>query len=220
MRAAKRLRLRPALALSSQTLSSCSSIRRPSIAASDPAPLATEALRGEGAILVNRDGKRFMQALHKDAELGAARYRGARRVRRNCRGPRRVPRLPRKRSARISRPRSRPFMRLAKAAGIDPVTDLIPVAPAAHYHMGGVATDANGRTSVAGFVGGRRSGLHRAAWRQSVGLEFACSKPLCSARVRPAIFARCLPPKLSSRAPNWSASNATAWPISITAPRH
>ncbi|MGV8951941.1 MAG: FAD-binding protein, partial [Cypionkella sp.] len=35
----------------------------------DPAPLATEALRGEGAVLVNRDGLRFMQALHPDAEL-------------------------------------------------------------------------------------------------------------------------------------------------------
>ena len=36
-------------------------------------------------------------------------------------------------------------------AGIDPARDLIPVAPAAHYHMGGVATDANGRTSLDGL---------------------------------------------------------------------
>ncbi|HUO53766.1 MAG TPA: FAD-dependent oxidoreductase, partial [Rhodoblastus sp.] len=35
----------------------------------DPAPLATEALRGEGAVLVDRDGRRFMPALHQDAEL-------------------------------------------------------------------------------------------------------------------------------------------------------
>ena len=38
-----------------------------------------------------------------------------------------------------------------RAAGIDPVTDLIPVAPAAHYHMGGIATDMTGRTSVEGL---------------------------------------------------------------------
>ena len=38
-----------------------------------------------------------------------------------------------------------------RAAGIDPVTELIPVAPAAHYHMGGIATDARARTSVAGL---------------------------------------------------------------------
>jgi L-aspartate oxidase len=37
------------------------------------------------------------------------------------------------------------------SAGIDPAHDLIPVAPAAHYHMGGIATDANGRTSLAGL---------------------------------------------------------------------
>jgi L-aspartate oxidase len=38
-----------------------------------------------------------------------------------------------------------------RSAGIDPARDLIPVAPAAHYHMGGVATDANGRTSLDGL---------------------------------------------------------------------
>jgi L-aspartate oxidase len=38
-----------------------------------------------------------------------------------------------------------------RAAGIDPATDLIPIAPAAHYHMGGVLTDANGRTSIDGL---------------------------------------------------------------------
>jgi L-aspartate oxidase len=37
------------------------------------------------------------------------------------------------------------------AAGIDPVSQLIPVAPAAHYHMGGIATDEHGRTSVEGL---------------------------------------------------------------------
>ena len=50
-------------------------------------------------------------------------------------------------------------------AGIDPVTQPIPVAPAAHYHMGGIATDARGRTSLEGLwaVGECAStGLHGA----------------------------------------------------------
>ncbi len=38
----------------------------------DPAPLATEALRGEGAVLINRHGKRFMREVHPDAELAPA----------------------------------------------------------------------------------------------------------------------------------------------------
>jgi L-aspartate oxidase len=38
-----------------------------------------------------------------------------------------------------------------RAAGIDPVTELIPVAPAAHYHMGGIATDLSGRTNIPGL---------------------------------------------------------------------
>ncbi len=116
----------------------------------DPAPLATEALRGEGAILVNRDGKRFMQALHKDAELAPrdvvargvfAEIAAGRGAFLDCRD-----------AIGAHFPTAFPTVyALAKSAGIDPVTDLIPVAPAAHYHMGGVATDINGRTSVEGL---------------------------------------------------------------------
>ena len=54
---------------------------------------------------------------------------------------------------------------IASAAGIDPSKDLIPVAPAEHYHMGGIATDARGRTSLDGLwaVGEvARPGLHGA----------------------------------------------------------
>jgi L-aspartate oxidase len=110
----------------------------------DPAPLATEALRGEGATLVDRDGRRFMLDLHPDAEL-APRDIVARGVFRaiaaghgaflDCR-------------TSIGRhfPELFPTVYAScRAAGIDPVTDLIPVAPAAHYHMGGIWTDENGR---------------------------------------------------------------------------
>jgi L-aspartate oxidase len=116
----------------------------------DPAPLATEALRGEGAILVNREGKRFMQALHKDAELAPrdivargvfAEIAAGRGAFLDCR-----------QAIGAHFPTAFPTVyALAKAAGIDPVTDLIPIAPAAHYHMGGVASDASGRSSVPGL---------------------------------------------------------------------
>jgi len=113
----------------------------------DPAPLATEALRGEGAILLNGRGARFMAAEHPDGEL-APRDVVARAVHRevvsrrgaylDCRaaiGTRVADDFPAVHGA-------------CKAAGVDPATELIPVAPAAHYHMGGVWTDSMGRTSV------------------------------------------------------------------------
>ncbi len=116
----------------------------------DPAPLATEALRGDGAILVNKAGHRFMTDLHPDAEL-APRDIVARGV-----------------FAEVSAGRGA-FLDCTKAvgshfptqfptvyasciaAGIDPVTQPIPVVPAVHYHMGGVAVDADGRTSLDGL---------------------------------------------------------------------
>ena len=113
----------------------------------DPAPLATEALRGEGAILINGRGERFMPALHADAEL-APRDVVARAVHRevvsgrgaflDCRaaiGERMAEAFPAVRATCMLRASTRR-------------TELIPVAPAAHYHMGGVWTDAIGRTSV------------------------------------------------------------------------
>ncbi len=113
----------------------------------DPAPLATEALRGEGAALVNGRGERFMLAAHPDGEL-APRDVVARAVHRevaagrgaylDCHvaiGAEFAERFPTVQSACIE-------------AGIEPARDLIPIAPAAHYHMGGVWTDGKGRTSV------------------------------------------------------------------------
>lgn len=140
--------------------------------AEDPAPLATEALRGEGATLVNRRGERFMQALHPDAEL-APRDIVARAVytqtrqglapaldTRACLGPR--------------LPQDFPAVAAACARnGIDPVTQMIPVAAAAHYHMGGIAVDGSGRASLPGlWVSGEASstGLHGANRLASNGL--------------------------------------------------
>ncbi len=113
----------------------------------DPAPLASEAIRGDGALLVNGEGHRFMTGVHPDLELAPrdivaraihteiAEGRGAFLDCREAIG------------ANFPEHFSRVFA-ACQNAGIDPVNGLIPVAPAAHYHMGGVLTDACGRTSV------------------------------------------------------------------------
>jgi len=116
----------------------------------DPAPLATESLRGEGAILVNGHGQRFMQGLHPAAELAPrdivargvfAEIAAGRRAFLDCRDAI---------GARF--PTAFPTVYgFCMDAGIDPRTELIPVAPAAHYHMGGIATDLRGRTTVEGL---------------------------------------------------------------------
>ncbi len=68
------------------------------------------------------------------------------------------------------------------AAGIDPAKQPIPVAPAAHYHMGGIAVDARGRTLAERIVGRRRSVVDRRAWRQPAGVELpARGRGLCRA---------------------------------------
>ncbi|KQU95737.1 L-aspartate oxidase [Devosia sp. Root413D1] len=130
----------------------------------DPAPLATEALRGEGAILVNDLGERFMPAIHPDAEL-APRDIVARANYRQIKAGRKVFLDTREAiGARILTA----FPTVAKYCtdfGIDPVTQLIPVTPAAHYHMGGVKVEANGRSSLPGlWAAGECSstGLHGA----------------------------------------------------------
>ncbi len=114
--------------------------------------LISEAVRGEGALLLDTDGARFMPAVHPMAELAPrdvvahaivrqaaatssdhvlldARHLGAAFLRR------RFPTI---------------YERLLEH-GIDLTTDLVPVAPAQHYHSGGVVTDLNGRTSVSGL---------------------------------------------------------------------
>jgi L-aspartate oxidase len=130
----------------------------------DPAPLATEALRGEGATLIDRTGRRFMLDQHPDGEL-APRDIVARGVFREIAAGRGAF-LDCRTAVGTRFPDAFPTVyERCKAAGIDPVTQPIPVAPAEHYHMGGVKTDAHGRTGVAGLwaVGEAAStGLHGA----------------------------------------------------------
>jgi L-aspartate oxidase len=130
----------------------------------DPAPLATEALRGEGAILINDQGERFMPALHADAEL-APRDVVARGIHRQIANGHRVF-LDCREAIGASFGAHFPTVYAAcRSAGIDPAHQPIPVAPAAHYHMGGIASDALGRTTLPGlWVAGEcaATGLHGA----------------------------------------------------------
>ncbi|WP_035691655.1 L-aspartate oxidase [Azospirillum halopraeferens] len=114
-----------------------------------PAPLLTEALRGAGARLLDRHGRRFMADEHPLAEL-APRDVVARAIgRRVAAGE---PVLLDLRPALAAKPDGFPtVLALCAAAGFDPLAAPVPVAPAAHYHMGGVWTDAHGRTSLGGL---------------------------------------------------------------------
>jgi len=112
----------------------------------NPLALISEAVRGEGATLVNDAGVRFMRKQHRMAEL-APRDIVARAIAREQRAGRHVFLDARKLSRVFSR-RFPGILSLCLARGIDPRRDLIPVTPAAHYMMGGIVTDLRGRSSL------------------------------------------------------------------------
>src|ERR1700722_9794608 len=119
----------------------------------DPAPLATEALRGEGATLINDKGERFMLARHPLAEL-APRDIVARGVFAEITAGHGVFLDA---TAALGAHFAEQFPTVhasCMSAGIDPTRQPIPVAPAAHYHMGGIAVDVHGRTSLRGLWAG------------------------------------------------------------------
>jgi L-aspartate oxidase len=113
-------------------------------------PLISEAVRGEGAFLVNDRGERFMRGVHPLADL-APRDIVAKEISRQMQltGSHHV-----WLDARSIKDFSERFPTISascKEIGINPVTDLIPVAPASHYASGGVRTDLNGHSSVPGL---------------------------------------------------------------------
>jgi L-aspartate oxidase len=118
--------------------------------ARDPAPLATEALRGEGAKLIDSAGHPFMAAYHAQAEL-APRDIVARAIHRQI-AEGRGAFLDAREAIGAAFPEEFPTVFAAcMSAGLDPRVEPIPVAPAAHYHMGGIATGANGLSSLPGL---------------------------------------------------------------------
>lgn len=116
----------------------------------DPAPLATEALRGHGATLLNAAGERFMVPLHSDAEL-APRDVVARGIFREVQAGRGAFLDCTKAVGATFAEEFPTVYGYCMEAGIDPVTRPIPVVPAAHYFMGGIWTDMDGRTSLPGL---------------------------------------------------------------------
>jgi len=117
---------------------------------SKPMPLLTEALRGEGAVLLDGQGRRFMPDEHPLAEL-APRDIIARAVWRRLEAGEVVTLDLRPALEKAGIERFPTVLAYCRAAGLDATATPIPVAPAAHYHMGGVVTDANGRTSLPGL---------------------------------------------------------------------
>jgi L-aspartate oxidase len=130
---------------------------------SRPMPLLTEAIRGDGAFLIDETGERFM-ANAPGAEL-APRDVVARAVWRHRAEGHRVFLDARKHPGKDFAQRYPVISAFCKMAGIDPATDPIPVRPAVHYHMGGIAVDHEGRSTVDGLWAcgeASRTGLHGA----------------------------------------------------------
>lgn len=116
----------------------------------DPMPLVSEAVRGEGARLINDQGERFMSEFHSDAELAPRDVVARALFLQKERGSKTF--LDVRHSIGAVFPQKFPTVfGNCMAAGIDPRIDPIPVSPAAHYHMGGIAVDAWGRTSLPGL---------------------------------------------------------------------
>ncbi|HKM65204.1 MAG TPA: L-aspartate oxidase [Acidisphaera sp.] len=115
----------------------------------DPMPLVSEAVRGEGAVLVDETGARFMRDV-PGAEL-APRDVVSRAVWAHSAAGHRVFLDARAALGERLATRFPGITAACRAAGIDPAATPIPVRPAAHFHMGGVAVDAAGRSSVGGL---------------------------------------------------------------------
>ncbi|WP_327337610.1 MULTISPECIES: L-aspartate oxidase [unclassified Streptomyces] len=115
-------------------------------------PLVSEAVRGEGAHLVDAHGTRFMLGQHEMAEL-APRDIVAKAITRQMQlhGTEHMYLDARHFGAEMWEQHFPTILAACRAHGIDPVTEPIPVAPAAHHASGGIRTDLRGRTTVPGL---------------------------------------------------------------------
>ncbi len=127
-------------------------------------PLVTEAVRGEGAVLLDRAGRRFMTDVHPLADLAPRDVVAGAITRRMAETGAECVYLD-ARALDGFASRFPTVFAACRAAGIDPLREPIPVTPAAHYACGGVVTDLAGRTAVPGlYAAGEvaRTGLHGA----------------------------------------------------------
>ncbi len=118
--------------------------------ARDPLPLVTEALRGEGSWLIDSSGERFMVSVHPMAEL-APRDVVARAIRHRQEMGHQVFLDTRQAVGDALAQRFPTVYAFCREAGIDPYSQPIPVTPAAHYTMGGIAVDSHGQASLPGL---------------------------------------------------------------------
>ena len=115
--------------------------------------LISESLRGEGAVLLNRQGERFMGRYHPDGELAPRDVVSRSIIQEMARTQHTNVYLDmRSMSAEYLQTRFPTITALCRRFGLDPADDLIPVRPAAHYMIGGVRTDLSGRTDVANLL--------------------------------------------------------------------
>jgi L-aspartate oxidase len=115
-------------------------------------PLISEAVRGEGAFLVDHEGRRVMEGVHPLADLAPRDVVAKAITRRMLETDRPHVWLDaRHLGAEFWERRFPTILATCRSHGVDPATQLIPVAPAQHYASGGVATDLDGRTTVPGL---------------------------------------------------------------------
>lgn len=183
----------------------------PTILDSSPAFLISEAVRGEGATLIDADGRRFMFDVHPDGEL-APRDVVSRAIARQAAAQGSPVRLDATMLGTTMLARRFPTIdRVTRERGFDWARDPIPVTPAAHYLMGGIVTDLDGRTSIPGlFAVGEvaRTGVH--------GANRLASNSLLEG----AVFGARAAAALVAPAPATASTPVRAWRDDILPPDH
>src|SRR5919202_4119539 len=174
----------------------------------NPLQLISEAVRGEGAVLRNDRGERFMVEKHRLAEL-APRDVVAREIFREQRRGRRVY-LDATQLGDAFAQRFPGIFAICTARGIDPRTEMIPVTPAAHYMMGGVVTDLAGRSSL--------PRLYAAGEVSSTGVHGA-NRLASNSLLEGLVFAERVARDMADTPPQGAEPTGSAWRVPVLADR-